>query len=228
MPLISSYWWLSCFNRYNNLFFYSLVKGKLKHLSPHPGQWFQATQLLFCLGTHFGVRSALYSLLCFNTLRVYETVKTEYFLRMDYLPVEVLDCFFSSNRNCLFCLFGYIGLFLVLICLPCIFFCKHIVCCKGYFFLFIVFDLRFVRGVLWMLECQSRNKVFISFFFLHVFISIILLNFFFNVIFCFSRASEDRVELGRLAAVILQCVTVCGVCGYNFPLVCVMVALVWI
>lgn len=58
-----------------------------------------------------------------------------------------------------------------------------------------------------MLECQSRNKVFISFFFLHfhVFISIILLNFFFNVIFCFSRASEDRVELGRLAAVILQC-----------------------
>lgn len=137
MPLISSYWWLSCFNRYNNLFFYSLVKGKLKHLSPHPGQWFQATQLLFCLGTHFGVRSALYGLLCFNTLRVYETVKTEYFLRMDYLPVEVLDCFFSSNRNCLFCLFGYIGLFLVLICLPCIFFCKHIVCCKGYFFLSI-------------------------------------------------------------------------------------------
>lgn len=52
---------------------------------------------------------------------------------------------------------------------------------------------------------ESQQSVYKFLFFLHVFISIILLNFFFNVIFCFSRASEDRVELGRLAAVILQC-----------------------
>ena len=127
---------------------------------------------------------------------------------MDYLPVEVLDCFFLLTVIVFVCLVILV-FFWYWFVYPAFSFVSILYAARVIsFWVFIDFDLRFVRGVLWMLECQSRYKVFINFFFFlhfHVFISIILLNFFFNVIFCFSRASEDRVELGRLAAVILQC-----------------------